>query len=84
MISVQKINDEVLVWCSKGEKIDAKKIKNIIATIKRIHRNINKPCNIVIKSVDDINFNLKGELFYNKLLKSKIIVGNKITINYEN
>lgn len=83
MISVLKNNDEVIVWCSSGEQIDVKKIKSIASTIKRIHRNKREACKIVIRSADNVNFNLSGKMFYDKIKSSRLIVNNKISFNYE-
>lgn len=84
MISVLKNNDEVIVWCSSGEQIDIKKIKSIANTIKRIHRNKREACKIVIRSVDNVNFNMSGKLFYDKIKTSGSIVNSNISFIYEN
>ena len=83
MISVIKNNDEVIVWCSKGEKMNILKIKSIAKTIKRIHRDSENPCKIIIRSMEDVQFNLSGEHFFERIISSSSFIKNEISVTQE-
>ena len=83
MIAVLKNNDEVIVWCSKGEKMNILKIKSIAKTIKRIHRDRETPCKIIIRAIEDIQFNSSGEHFFERIIASTAFLNNNISITQE-
>jgi len=83
MISVFKNEDSIVVRCTNCEYITIDKIKGIVKTIKKIDKSNNSPCNIVIKSIDDVRFTLHGERFFERISNSRIFDNSRITVGYE-
>lgn len=83
MISVFRNHDNIVVNCSNGEYISIQKIKEIVKTIKKIDKSNNLPCNIIIKSVEEINFTLQGERFFNRIINSQRLINSRITLSYQ-
>jgi hypothetical protein len=83
MISVFKNEDSIVVRCTNGEYINIDKIKGIVKTIKKIDKSNNSPCNIIIKSINDVRFTLNGERFYERISNSKILANSRITVGFE-
>ena len=83
MISVYKNQEKIIVTCSTSEYITIQKIKEVVKTIKKIDKSNNLPCSIIIKSVEKINFTLKGELFFNRIIKSRLFINSRISISYQ-
>lgn len=82
MISVLKNHDKIVVNCSNSEYITIQKVKEIVKTIKKIDRSNNSPSKIIITSFKDIRFTLQGERFYNRIVKSKMAVNSRISLNH--
>lgn len=83
MISVLKNEDAIIVRCSNGEYINVDKIKGIAKTIKKIDKSNNSPCNIIIKSINNVRFTLHGERFYERIFKAKFLNNSRITVGFE-
>lgn len=83
MISVFKNEDSIIVRCTNCEYITIDKIKGIVKTIKKIDKTNNSPCNIVIKSIDDVRFTLNGERFFERISKSRLLATSRITLGFE-
>lgn len=83
MISVQKINDEVLVWCSRSEVVDIEQIRDVINTIKQIHKNKASGCKVIIRKSDKIRFNINGKAFYDKIMLSNLLENNNVFVEKE-
>lgn len=80
MIGVWKKNEEIRI-VTNNELINVTKIKAIIKTIKKIHKNATSPCRIILNSTEHINFSLRGELFYEKIITHKKL--EKLEISFE-
>lgn len=83
MISVLKNQDKIMVNCSNSEYITIQKVKEIVKTIKKIDKRNDLPCNITIKSIEEINFTLQGERFFNRIIKSRQLKNSRITLSYQ-
>jgi len=81
MIGVWGFEDKVKVICS-GEKVSVEMIKVIIGDIKRVAGQKGSSCCIEIKSFDTIKFTKRGEVFFEKLMKSKDLNNSKLAVNY--
>lgn len=68
MITVLKKNNlEIVILCSKNERVDILQVKRIAKTIKWINMNKKKPLNVVVKSIDNMCFTSEGRLFFERI-----------------
>jgi hypothetical protein len=82
MISVFRNENEIVVRCS-NELINIEKIKGIVKTIKKIDKNNESPCKVIVKSMNKIQFSWHGERFFERISKSRILANSRITVGYE-
>jgi len=68
MITVlKKDNSEILVLSSKNENIDVGKIRTTYQTIKRINKGKTNPLNIVIRSLEDLQFTVDAKRLFDRI-----------------
>lgn len=80
MISILKKNDDLIIWCTKNEKLDIKKIRDAISTIKKMNRNSNMACKLILKNFNLYNFSRDGFLFYNRIVGTNKFINGNISI----
>lgn len=68
MITVLKKNhDEILVLSSKNENVDIVKVKDVVNTIRRINNGQEGPLNIVVRSIENLNFTIDAKRYFDKI-----------------
>ena len=85
MISIYKNIDEVseiIVRCSKSERLDILKIKGIVHTIRKIDKHNSQPCKIMVKGYSNMQFTRTGEQFYKRVFHNRNAY-NRISICFD-